>query len=435
MPLIIFGLGMNERISGLLIVVLILASAYVILVSVLPSPVGEPTKAITGIECISGSSKECGIDAGQCIKGIQKCINGRWSECSGDITPRTEVFNGLDDDCDGETDEGTLPKGSSYLVLYSAQSEDDGQEVNSAEGCVSTHQTFIELQGGFPWYRWGGGYRIPNVEIPRGATISSVYLNLKGWGGVYDHVIVDIAAEDTANAEIIQKGCSYEGLGFDLSNRWENRTNAMVAWDEQFDSPFGWKTTPSLTSLVQEIVNRGDWESGNAIMFLFKCFPESTFETVTWDSLCDYPEEEHECGAILHVAYTAGGVEVCDDGTPYGQCNHSGYVCVEGELYLVGELNGNGKVDSGDIILLINYLFRNEPFPTGIPLEAGDANQDGKVDGADVIYLLDYLFRDGPSPCQQPPEGFIPTPSQPSSDRDYTEQELTELLNQYQSTT
>ena len=63
---------------------------------------------------------------------------------------------------------------------------------------------------------------------------------------------------------------------------------------------------------------------------------------------------------------------------------------------LVGDANGDGAIDAGDVVHLISYLFRNGPPPT--PHEAGDCNSDSAVDAADVVYLINYLFRNGPPP-------------------------------------
>jgi hypothetical protein len=60
-------------------------------------------------------------------------------------------------------------------------------------------------------------------------------------------------------------------------------------------------STPDLSSLVQEIVNRPNWKSGNAILFLFKCTiigeEASYYETYSWDIA------DHTYGAILYVDY------------------------------------------------------------------------------------------------------------------------------------
>jgi PKD repeat protein len=62
-----------------------------------------------------------------------------------------------------------------------------------------------------------------------------------------------------------------------------------------------------------------------------------------------------------------------------------------------GDLTGDCLVDGGDVVFLINYVFRDGPSPD--PLEAGDVNEDGTVDSADIVHLINYLFRNGPAPC------------------------------------
>ncbi len=65
-------------------------------------------------------------------------------------------------------------------------------------------------------------------------------------------------------------------------------------------------------------------------------------------------------------------------------------------IYICGDCNGDVIVDAGDVIYLINYLYRDGPAPD--PMEAGDLNIDGAVDLADVVYLLNYLYRGGDPP-------------------------------------
>lgn len=62
-----------------------------------------------------------------------------------------------------------------------------------------------------------------------------------------------------------------------------------------------------------------------------------------------------------------------------------------------GDLTGDGEVDLGDAIFLLNYLYKNGPAPN--PLSLGDLNCDGEVEMGDIIYLINYLYKNGPPPC------------------------------------
>jgi hypothetical protein len=64
--------------------------------------------------------------------------------------------------------------------------------------------------------------------------------------------------------------------------------------------------------------------------------------------------------------------------------------------FIRGDANGNGIVDVGDIIYLVQYCFRGGPAPS--PVDAGDANCNGEVTAGDIIYLVNYLYRGGPPP-------------------------------------
>jgi hypothetical protein len=76
--------------------------------------------------------------------------------------------------------------------------------------------------------------------------------------------------------------------------------------------------------------------------------------------------------------------------------NQIGYFMVTG-IHYSGDVNGDGFIDVGDVVFLINYLYTSGP--ASDPLELGDVNCDGVINVVDVVYLINYLFIGGPSPC------------------------------------
>ncbi|MFQ6002745.1 MAG: dockerin type I repeat-containing protein [Candidatus Zixiibacteriota bacterium] len=88
--------------------------------------------------------------------------------------------------------------------------------------------------------------------------------------------------------------------------------------------------------------------------------------------------------------------------TAGGTWNGPQYECIEGscqEVYICGDCNGDGGINSADVVYLINYLFIGGPPP--VPLCIGDVNCDTAVNSADVVYLINYLFIGGPAPCPE----------------------------------
>lgn len=78
---------------------------------------------------------------------------------------------------------------------------------------------------------------------------------------------------------------------------------------------------------------------------------------------------------------------------PPGESDEYSYTSLP---YLRGDANGDGQWSAGDIVFLLNYLFRFGLPPE--PLELGDANCDEAVNAGDVVYMINYLFRDGDPP-------------------------------------
>ena len=65
----------------------------------------------SAMACYTGATGTKGV--GACKGGSRTCLLGNtWGNCQGEVTPTAEICNNLDDDCDGQTDEGVTWQGS-----------------------------------------------------------------------------------------------------------------------------------------------------------------------------------------------------------------------------------------------------------------------------------------------------------------------------------
>jgi hypothetical protein len=96
-----------------------------------------------GCECRGGEVATCGTGTGACEPGTMTCMGGFWGPCSGAIGPTNEECNGIDDDCDGQTDEG-FGLGQSCDGPDSDLCADD---IMTCAGCSTGQDTLEECNG------------------------------------------------------------------------------------------------------------------------------------------------------------------------------------------------------------------------------------------------------------------------------------------------
>lgn len=63
-----------------------------------------------------------------------------------------------------------------------------------------------------------------------------------------------------------------------------------------------------------------------------------------------------------------------------------------------GDANGDDKVNVGDAVFLINYVFKGGPGPE--PVCRGNSNGDAKLNVGDAVYLINFVFKGGPAPIE-----------------------------------
>jgi PKD repeat protein len=63
--------------------------------------------------------------------------------------------------------------------------------------------------------------------------------------------------------------------------------------------------------------------------------------------------------------------------------------------HIKGDVNQNGFVTSGDVIDLVNFVFKSGAVPDP---DLGNVDGNLVVDAGDIIYLVNFLFKSGPPP-------------------------------------
>ncbi len=117
-------------------------------------------------------------------------------------------------------------------------------------------------------YRYGGGMRFQNVTIPGEAEITEAYLTLRAAGGFGSNCNTRISGDDTDDAATF-------GTQANFSTRWNARTTARVDWDAIAPwVPGSYYDSPDIKDIIQEIVDRGGWNSGQDIAIFWDDFDD-----------------------------------------------------------------------------------------------------------------------------------------------------------------
>jgi len=167
-----------------------------------------------------------------------------------------------------------------------AASADDSQETggtNTINGTTVNANSATQI----------AAVRIPAVTVPPGSTINSAYLTLNLPNATYDDPDLTIRGNGEANPNAFTTTTDH------LTNRF--KTTAGVSWVAS-NVGTGARNTPSLVSLINEIIAIPGWASGNAMAFYFLGNASSSFRFYAYDNGSNY--------ATLTIDYTppsAGG--------------------------------------------------------------------------------------------------------------------------------
>jgi hypothetical protein len=155
----------------------------------------------------------------------------------------------------GISAEITIQIGGSANDSYAADDMDDASTYIASDRVdITAHMNGLSS-------KYNGGFRFTGLNIPPGATINSATFS----GYIYqvgsDRLYCTIYGHDVASAPDFSTNTYIKNTG------QRPRTTASATWQGAFGST-GWKDK-DITGIVQEIVDRGDWSSGNAIALLF----------------------------------------------------------------------------------------------------------------------------------------------------------------------
>lgn len=181
-----------------------------------------------------------------------------WNPSNGDVI----TINNGTPTSPGPEPTPTPGTGTSVSSRINAGNNDVEEAQN---GSVYNNSSDIELvNDGTTYGNQTIGLRFTGITVPKGATITNAYIQFTTDETGSTGTSLTIKGENADNSAVFTTG------SFNVSSR--TKTPASVSW-----APSAWSTvgqasttqrTPNLNSIVQQIVNRTGWASGNALSFI-----------------------------------------------------------------------------------------------------------------------------------------------------------------------
>jgi hypothetical protein len=150
-----------------------------------------------------------------------------------------------------------------FLDVRVGAASDDAEEV-AGTGQVQRGDGDLDMMTDTTDTKLVVGMRLNGVAIPPGANITNAYLQFQADESFSVATSLTIKGQDADNAP------TFQAVNFDISSR--PTTNAGVPW-----SPAPWtivgemglpERSPNLAAVIQEIVDRPGWASGNSIVLM-----------------------------------------------------------------------------------------------------------------------------------------------------------------------
>ena len=222
----------------------------------------------------------------------------------------------------------TPPQQQTHLTIPIIQSSDDAEEASAAsewgnEGWIGLTSSDLELiWDDDPQYV---GTLFRDVQIPQGVTIDSAYIQFVAKKAASDNIDITIYGVDSANVTAI--------TDVDKNISARAKTQAEVSW-----SPAPWlaeydalpaQRTPYLNSIIDEIVAKEGWASGNNLMLVLTGIDQNNKNRNA------YSFDSGEGTPVLHIWFTGSGTPTGNKLIQSAEFKYSVYPNpTEGKVYI-----------------------------------------------------------------------------------------------------
>ncbi len=143
----------------------------------------------------------------------------------------------------------------------------------------------------------GCGLRFTNITIPKGSTITAAYITLNAY--------VD-RSNTVVNSKIHGEAADNPGQFSDLTDyQGRSRTSAVVNWNGitawTAESEYN---SPDISSIIQEIIDRAGWSSGNALVIFWDDHDDLSTHTNETNREGYTYDQSSAKAPKLHIEYT-----------------------------------------------------------------------------------------------------------------------------------
>lgn len=261
-----------------------------------------------------------------------------------------------------------LPTGLVQISPPVASSTDDAEEAVSS-GSMYVNSSDLELVNDDGTDQTVG-IRFTNINIPKGAAIANAYIQFAVDETTYhDTTSVNFYGQAIDNAPIFTTASK------NISSR--AKTVASVSWDipDDWNTVNQIKKTPDLSSIIQQIVNRSGWSSGNSLAIIIT--GTGRRNAVAYDGSAALAPK-------LVISFINGNLP---SPTPTSiPSSPTPTVAIDN-----GDANGDGNFDIQDIIAVLT----NYGNTMGLPQ---DQYRDNKINSLDFAVVAAKLAQSTPIP-------------------------------------